>query len=350
MRKALLPIVVLPLMLFCRSPRHADAETGEHDGVAGAPEGVQAASPEQPCAPEPEDWDARWIVEPQAAESSTPNSWFCFRTRGTLRARPHLARARIAADSKYWLWINGRLIVFEGALKRGPTPHDTYYDEIPLRDHLVRGENTIAILLWFFGKDGFSHKSSGMPGLLFQAEIDDTTLVSDRTWRAMRHPSYSDTEAPHPNYRLSESNVRFDARSDMPSWTGIDFDDSAWPQAAEAGRPPTPPWNLLIPRPTPLWEFSEIRDYVNENEFPRFSDGERIAARLPHNMAVTPYVEVDAREGQVIRLRTDSYGHHDKSFNIRAEYITRPGLQQYEALAYMTGHEVYYPGYFTRES
>ena len=46
--------------------------------------------------------------------------------------------ARIACDSKYWLWINGDLVVFEGQLKRGPTPSDTYFDEIDLSQKLKK--------------------------------------------------------------------------------------------------------------------------------------------------------------------------------------------------------------------
>jgi hypothetical protein len=38
---------------------------------------------------------------------------------------PAQARLRIAADSKYWLWVKDQLAVFEGGLKRGPTPRDT---------------------------------------------------------------------------------------------------------------------------------------------------------------------------------------------------------------------------------
>lgn len=58
---------------------------------------------------------------------------------------PQTLTARIAADSKYWLWINGRLVVFEGGLKRGPSPYDTYYDPVEIAPYLQNGENTIAV-------------------------------------------------------------------------------------------------------------------------------------------------------------------------------------------------------------
>ncbi|VGO13612.1 hypothetical protein PDESU_02169 [Pontiella desulfatans] len=92
------------------------------------------------------------------------NQWSCFRNVVALDEAPRKAMARIAVDSKYWLWINGEQVVFEGQLKRGPTPDDTYYDEVDLAPYLKKGDNTIALLVWYFGKDGFSHKSSGTPG------------------------------------------------------------------------------------------------------------------------------------------------------------------------------------------
>jgi hypothetical protein len=288
------------------------------------------------------EWTAHWIGDPHAAEAPQPNSWFCYRNCFNLQHGPQEATARIAVDSKYWLWINGKLVVFEGGLKRGPTPTDTYYDNVSIREFLREGENTIAILLWFFGKDGFSHKNSGMPGLLFQAEVDHHSVISDSTWRVVRHPAYADTKEPHPNYRLSESNVRFDARFDMPSWTAPGFNDSLWERPVEMGHPPVPPWSRLFERPVPLWKHSGMREYENRDELPVFSDGQRIVATLPCNIAVTPYLEIDAPEGSIVRIRTDNYGRNERSRNIRTEYVARAGVQQYEALTYMNGHEVYY--------
>lgn len=62
---------------------------------------------------------------------SATNTWLCFRQDICLDTLPRgEVQLKIAADSKYWLWINGQLAVFEGAVKRGPTPADTYYDMV----------------------------------------------------------------------------------------------------------------------------------------------------------------------------------------------------------------------------
>ena len=71
---------------------------------------------------------ATWIT---AAGDSVhrPNTWIAFRKDVVLNSKPRHMTARIACDSKYWLWINGRLVVFEGQLKRGRAPGHSYYDE-----------------------------------------------------------------------------------------------------------------------------------------------------------------------------------------------------------------------------
>ena len=154
--------------------------------------------------------DGKWICAADCNHSE--NTWQIFRKKITLDKKPAKALARIAADSKYWLWINGRLAVFEGSLKRGPAPGDHYCDIVDIGSYLKKGENSIAVLTWFFGKGGFSHHNSGKGGLYFLAQIDGQTIGSDDSWKAAVYTAYKSTEAPHPNFRLPESNIRFDAR------------------------------------------------------------------------------------------------------------------------------------------
>ena len=74
------------------------------------------------------DWKASWIV-PSGCTSET-NSWVVYRKMVNINQVPKTLLAHIAADSKYWLWINGEMVVFEGGLKRGPSLGDSYYDEV----------------------------------------------------------------------------------------------------------------------------------------------------------------------------------------------------------------------------
>ncbi|VGO13007.1 hypothetical protein PDESU_01561 [Pontiella desulfatans] len=269
------------------------------------------------------------------------NQWFCYRKEVKLSQKPARAIARIAVDSKYWLWINGELVVFEGQLKRGPTPEDTYFDRVDLAPYLKEGDNTVAVMVWYFGRHGYSHKSSGMPGLVFDAEIDGKPLLSDETWKAMLHPAFGDTEAPHPNYRLPESNLRFDARKDLSGWHLPGFDDSAWAPAETYGKPPCAPWNQLEERPIPFWKDFGLKSYPNEDDFPSVSMGEPIVAKLPYNAQITPYLKIEGPAGEVVDIRMDNY-RGGKEPNVRAEYVSRDGVQEYENLGWMNGHEVHY--------
>lgn len=288
-------------------------------------------------------WNAQWISV-SALESKSCNQWICFRRAVMLDDAPISARARIAADSKYWLWINGELVVHEGQLKRGPTPNDTYFDEIDLKPYLRPGENTVALLLWYFGKEGFCHKSSGVAAMVFEGDIDGRPLPSDRTWKVRCHASFGESAPPYPNVRLPESNIHFDARLDMPGWNACGFDDSAWANATELGRPPTHPWNRLIQRPVPLWRFGSLQAYSNEADFSNqnaWLANTVLRARLPGNLSVCPALKIDARPGLKLSIYTDNY-RGGSEYNVRVDYITREGIQEFESPAYLTGHEVFY--------
>ena len=59
-----------------------------------------------------------------------------FRKTFTLDQAVPSATAFISAVDKYVLWVNGELVVLDGALKRGPTPYDSYYDTVELTNPL----------------------------------------------------------------------------------------------------------------------------------------------------------------------------------------------------------------------
>jgi len=235
-------------------------------------------------------WKANWITDPSTQNAT--NSWFCFRKDFSLERTPTKAIAKIAVDSKYWLWINGQLVVFEGGLKRGPNPKDTYYDEVDISKFLEKGENSIAVLTWYFGKDGFSHISSGRAGLLFECIAPGIEIVSNHSWKALQYQAYETCGIPYPNYRLSESSIRFNARREIGFWQDKNYKSNDWPSARELGIPPTDPWNNLVLRPIPQWKNSGLTDYVNNPKFPiECKNDTVISCTLPANIQITPYLK-----------------------------------------------------------
>lgn len=268
------------------------------------------------------------------------NGWLCFRKTVPLDEVPEKVLAEIACDSKYWLWINDEMVVREGQLKRGPTPEGTYFDRVEIAKYLKKGDNQIAVLVWYFGKNGFSHNSSGKAGLVFEADCGSRTIASDETWKVLRHPAFGNTDKPHPNFRLPESNIRFDARRDIGGWTKMSFDDSAWSNAVEFGRPPAAPWGPVYERPILQWKDCGLTDYIGTD---RKVEGDKVklVCKLPYNAQVTPYLKVTAPADRVIDIRTDNYMGGSVP-NVRAEYVTAEGEQEFEAFGWMNGHEVHY--------
>ncbi len=279
---------------------------------------------------------APWTAMNASGSSSQSNLWHSYRKSFTLAAKPASAPARIAVDSKYWLWVNGSLVVREGGLKRGPNTSDTYFDVVDLAPHLVQGENQIALLAWFFGKDGFSHKNSGKAGLLFELDAGGTKVLSDASWKILRHPAFG-ASAQVPNFRLAESSVRFDARLDPAGWTGAGFDDGAWSAASDFGPPPAAPWNRLWQRSIPQWKDFGLKDYTNAKELPKQGGGQPFTAKLPYNAQLTPWLKVSAPAGLLIKIGTDNTANE-----INAEYLTKEGVQEFECPAWMSGHGVVY--------
>lgn len=280
-------------------------------------------------------WKAKWI-NTELCQSAT-NTWLVYRKSFEVATPPGELIARIAADSKYWLWINDRMVVFEGGLKRGPSPSSTYYDPVDIAPYLRSGTNTIAVLLWHFGKDGFSHLNSGRAALLFEAIAPGLEIISDETWQCAVYNAYQNTEAPFPNYRLPESNIRFDARQAINGWNHMDFEGTL-PDAQPVGKAGEGPWGDLVERPIPQWKDSGLLPYASVRES---SDGDTLFCRLPYNAQITPYLKVDAEPGKTIHIQMDNY-EGGGARNVRAEYITREGVQEYESYGWMNGHEVYY--------
>lgn len=284
------------------------------------------------------DWNAQWIG---LSEKSAVNTWLCYRTRVELDAVPEEVIANIACDSKYWLWINGEMAVFEGQLKRGPNPKDTYYDPVDIAEYLKKGENTIAVLVWHFGKHGFSHNNSGKAGLIFDAQAGTQSIRSDSSWKVTRHPAFGMTGKPHPNFRLPESNVLFDARKDLGDWTAPAFDDADWQNAAELGKPPCRPWGRLAKRQIPQWIDSGLRNYEQVTKKANKDGSTTVTGKLPYNCHVTPYIKLKAKPGKKIDIRSDNYIVTGNPC-VRSEYITKAGPQEFETPAWINGHHIHY--------
>jgi hypothetical protein len=285
-------------------------------------------------------WRAQWITSFHCKNAA--NTWLDCSKEITIERTPKFAIAKIATDSKYWLWVNGKQVVFEGGLKRGPNPTDTYYDQVDIAPYLKIGRNTVAVLVWYFGKDGFSHKSSGRAGLLFDCQTPFFSILSNKTWKCSVENAYQTAGDPQPNYRLSESNILYDARLDLGNWRLANYLYNTMPDAVELGPAGCKPWNKLVLRPIPPWKDSGIKNYVSLRTSSS-STTDTLIGSLPYNAQITPYLKVEASAGQKITICTDNYlFYNGGEANLRGEYITKKGVQAYENLGWLNGQKVYY--------
>ena len=268
---------------------------------------------------------AHWITADDSLRNE-PNTWMEFRKDITLKKKPKTAEARIAADSKYWLWVNGTLAVFEGGLKRGPNRTDTYYDVVDLAPFLRKGRNDVRLLLCYFGKAGFSHVSSGQAGVIVDAPA--IGLVTDASWQSQRLQAYQTCGAPYTNFRLAESNIRFDARMKGQNNLKPSLEIGVWGEGT---------WGKLVERPIPQWRDYSVKNTSNYETTEDEQGNRVISVRLPYNMQMTPWIDVtDEAEGTCIRLETD-HAWGGSAECVRAEYVTRRGRQQYESLGWING-------------
>lgn len=296
--------------------------------------------------------DAKWIWHDEAGPA---NTWVAFRKSFNLNEIPENAQANIATDTKYWLWINGEMVLFEGGLARGAAPRTNYYDEVDLKPYLKEGNNTVAILVWYWGRTRKVHDDSGKGGLLFYADLGSEILESNADWRMKAHPAYDPNSGGGGGSanRVNAYNVKFDAQKSMGDWSGNawysnNYDDANWEKPIVKGSANGMPWGTLIKRPIPQWNDRGLVGYEelvlanksNEVKLPFTNTSDSIVviqAKLPFNKQITPYLKVNAKAGDTIVVDTDN------PFNLlTATYITKSGNQAFESYSWFNGHFVEY--------
>ena len=286
-------------------------------------------------------WMAKWIWDKENLTKN--NTWMCFNKKVTLDNIPQELIADISADSKYWLYINGETVVFEGCVKRGPDKNSGYYDSVDIAPYLKEGENSICALVWFWGdQKNYSYNSSGQGGFIFEAISDDLTIISDNTWKVRKHSAYINSPLYQPNYRLPEYSIYYDARNEFGDWLDNSFDFSAWENATEYAVGGEGAYGKLYPRGIPMLKDFGLKDYENSKDYENYTVkkllGEEITVDIPYNAQVTTYLKVIAPAGEKIRITTEN----TPLGAVSTTYITKEGEQEFEALGWINGEHITY--------
>lgn len=299
--------------------------------------------------------NAQWIWQ---QEDGPANTWVSFRKTVTLDAVPSAVEALISVDSKYWLWINGEMVILEGGFSRGPSqagqwdrdanimPTNSWYETVDITPYLKTGENSIAILVWYWGRMTHkgTHVDSKKGGLLFYSNMGSQTVESDDTWKAIQHPGYDNTIAAA-SKSLVQYSVKFNAQTNLNDWTDTawytnGYNDTPWPVAVEKGLPGVAPWYNLVENYVPRLIDHGLKDYENNADLnlPAVASTKtEFTGNLPFNKQITPYLEIEANAGDTIFITTDN-----RLNKITATYICKEGTQSFESFSWMNGHKVKY--------
>src|SRR5690606_24860735 len=120
-------------------------------------------------------------IWPAGLEPAPRNTFVQFRKTFALPTAQR-SKARIFADSRYWLWVNGAFV------GRGPArfAHDApEYDHYPVQ--WQAGPNVIAVLVHHWGEPNARYIPA-RGGLIFDAGV--AGVASDATWRARVAPAW----------------------------------------------------------------------------------------------------------------------------------------------------------------
>ena len=288
-----------------------------------------------------DDWMAKWIWDKENLNQN--NTWMCFYKKVVLENDTQELIADISADSKYWLYINGETVVFEGSVKRGPDKNSGYYDSVDIAPYLKKGENSICALVWFWGNQkNYSYNSSGQGGFIFEAKNDDITIISDNSWKVRKNDAFVDTPLYQPNYRLPEYSIYYDARKKSGNWLDGTYDFSDWENATEYANGGEGAYGKLYPRGIPMLKDFGLKDYENsgkyENHTVKNLTGEKITVDIPYNAQLTPYLKIIAPAGKTIRITTEN----TPIGAVSTTYITKEGEQEFESLGWFNGEHITY--------
>ena len=287
------------------------------------------------------DWRAKWIWDKE--NLTEKNVWMCFSKNVRIEKKPETLVAHISADSKYWLYINGETVVFEGSVKRGPDENSGYYDSIDIAPYLKDGENRICALVWFWDNEtSYSYNSSGQGGFLFEAIGEDIAIISDESWKVKRNNAYVDSSLYPPNYRLPEYSIYYDATEETGDWTDESYDVSSWENATEYAVGGEGAYGKLYQRGIPFLKDYGLKDYENSKDYANYTVsklfGEKITVDIPYNAQVTPYLKIIAPKGKKIRITTEN----TLIGAVSTTYITKEGEQEFEALGWFNGEHITY--------
>lgn len=282
---------------------------------------------------------SKWIW---AEDNHRPNDFVAFRKAFVLHALPESVQLYIAVDTKYWMYINGRLAVFEGGLFRESVPGGGYADRVDITSYLKEGENVIGVLCRYFGNGGRNNVDSGAAGM--RLEVPSIGIYSDESFAAMRHPAYytpSDPKRGKPSYLYGGDHIGYDTNKRIGNFAKSSYFADNWPKAVVYDNDTT--FGTICLRPIPKLHYDA--PHVNSNILKTYENGEYVyTMKLPHAMAFTPIIQLVAKGDERLWLTTDHEwvnggpgDEHNRYHSQGIEYVCNAGMNHFDCLHYLYG-------------
>ena len=198
------------------------------------------------------DWSAQWCFSPPL--SRPWNTYVYFRRAVELPTEPRRVLARVSADARYTLYVNGQRV------HQGPArcyPSHQSYDTLDLTALFQAGKNVISATVHQFGAPTFFAVFRDASGFLFDAvaEVDGQSIPLHTPTGWQCRPAEGWRKSTVRNSIQLGFQEHFDADADEPDWMLAGFipaEDSKWKDVNVIGPVGTHPWLLMEPRGVPL--------------------------------------------------------------------------------------------------
>ncbi|WP_051129994.1 alpha-L-rhamnosidase-related protein [Pedobacter arcticus] len=172
-------------------------------------------------------WNAQWIGLNAFFDFGDYYGVYCYRKTVSLGSKPSNFYIHISADNHYKLWINGNLVSV------GPTAGDLFnwrYETVNIAKYLVAGKNSIAAQVWEEAEYRPHYQNTSRAGFILQGNTAAEEIMNtNNSWKCVQDKSIK----PVYGYfvAVNGQNVSMNL-APATGWNAGDFDDSAWPGAA----------------------------------------------------------------------------------------------------------------------
>ncbi len=217
-------------------------------------------------------WKANWIA-PQDVNLKDFGV-FHFRKNFDLSQKPNTFIINVSGDNRYRIFVNGNFIGAGPA--RGDVMHWNF-ETYDISQYLQKGKNTIAAVVWNFGKDIPLAQMTNKTGFIVQGNsLYEEIVNTNNSWKFLQNNAYKAIPVDGSKlwtYIVVGCGEDVNASNYPFGWEKTDFEDSTWRavQTMENGHTTGTgsgaEW-YLVPRSIPMMEetyqpIKEIRRFSN---------------------------------------------------------------------------------------